>query len=517
MRISLASLASSADEASSAVAPPAGLTGSIVNSRYRVNAVASVHRDAVVYSAEDIRRGRPIALKVLRGEFAADADFVAAVRVQARTLARSAHVLRGVQRVYECGETDAGQLFVALEWLEGGTLCDVLDAGGARGGGELCRGVRRGGEGPRRGARGAGACGRARRGRGAVIIDAMDDAKRRRLADKVGFAHTAAQMDAVMRRIEDGEGGRRKAELLRNLGITAQTAWRAAISPHDDYAYASYMYPLVLANVKAPTVIVIGVAHKARTLKLENRIVFDSFSHWHGAYGDIPVSSLRAQLTRRLDAGHFIVHDEMQAIEHSVESKLPFLQHFNRRLEIVSILVPAMPHERMREIAAPLARAIAAAAGERKWDWGRDYAIVISTDAVHYGDEEWGGRDFARFGTDELGYRQALDHEHTILAECFAGGLSPARTALFSRYTVREDDYREYKWTWCGRYSVPFGLLVAWNLQRALGGAPLEGKVLGYTTSIEAPRIEVKDLGGMGVTAPAHPRHWVGYAAVGYL
>ena len=133
-RISLASLASTLGEplsSSSAVGHPVGLAGSIINSRYRANAVAAVQRDAIVYSAEDIRRGWPIALKVLRGEFARDADFVAAVRAQARTLARSAHVLRGVQRVYECGETEAGQLFVALEWLEGGTLCDVLDAGGA--------------------------------------------------------------------------------------------------------------------------------------------------------------------------------------------------------------------------------------------------------------------------------------------------------------------------------------------------------------------------------------------------
>jgi hypothetical protein len=114
-----------------ATVPEFGLAGSVIKSRYRVNAVSSVDRDVVVFSAEDTRHDRPIALKVLRGEFARDAEFVAAVRAQSRTLARSAHVLRGVQRVYDSGDTETGQLFVALEWVEGATLSDVLDTGGA--------------------------------------------------------------------------------------------------------------------------------------------------------------------------------------------------------------------------------------------------------------------------------------------------------------------------------------------------------------------------------------------------
>ena len=107
------------------------LAGSVIKTHYRVNAVASVNRDVVLYTAEDLRYSRPIALKVLRDEFAADAAFVAAVRNQAGALASSAHVLRGVQRVYEFGVTETGQFFVALEWAEGATLREVLDSGGA--------------------------------------------------------------------------------------------------------------------------------------------------------------------------------------------------------------------------------------------------------------------------------------------------------------------------------------------------------------------------------------------------
>ena len=63
---------------------------------------------------------------------------------------------------------------------------------------------------------------------------------------------------------------------------------------------------------------------------------------------------------------------------------------------------------------------------------------------------------------------------------------------------------------------MPFGLLVGWHLQQMRRAPALHGTVLGYATSLDDQRLEVADLDGMGVTAPASMRHWVGYAAVGY-
>jgi hypothetical protein len=107
------------------------LAGTVIKGRYKIDAVSSVSPDVVVYTAEDVRYGRPVALKVLRDEFAGDAQFVAAVRDQAGTLAMFAHALRGVARVYECGTTDTGEFFVAVEGTEGITLREVVDACGA--------------------------------------------------------------------------------------------------------------------------------------------------------------------------------------------------------------------------------------------------------------------------------------------------------------------------------------------------------------------------------------------------
>src|SRR5262249_34965843 len=106
------------------------LAGSLVKGRYRVNAIVSVGRAVVVYAAEDIRYRRPIALKVLRDEFASDPAFADAVRDQAGVLALLSHAHRGVARVYECDTMDDGKLFVAVERTKGATLREVLDARG---------------------------------------------------------------------------------------------------------------------------------------------------------------------------------------------------------------------------------------------------------------------------------------------------------------------------------------------------------------------------------------------------
>jgi AmmeMemoRadiSam system protein B len=339
--------------------------------------------------------------------------------------------------------------------------------------------------------------------------------KRRSLADTVGFAHLVHQMDALMQRIDYDDPTRRE-RLLREQGASGDDGWRMAIAPHDDYAYVGSLYPLVMANIKAGTVIVFGVAHKARQLDLEDQLVFDSFTHWRGPYGDIAVSELRERIMSRLPEGSHRVSDEMHSIEHSVEAKLPFLQYYNRTVRFVPILVPSMSYARMNELALPLAAAIAAIMKDERMEWGKDIALVSSTDAVHYGDEGWDGRDFAFYGADAEGYEKALLHEQRIISDCFEGDLQPDRIERFTRYTLDDHDHREYKWTWCGRYSVPFGLLVAWRLQQLRDARPLTGTMLGYATSIDHAPIKVDDLGGMGVTAQATLHHWVGYASVGF-
>lgn len=330
----------------------------------------------------------------------------------------------------------------------------------------------------------------------------------RKPVDTIGFATKQYQVDSVMSRIMSLQG-----EMLAKA--PAVNGCRLAVCPHDDYTYVGWLYPATLRNISAKTIILFGVAHKARKFNLEDALVFDSFTHWHGAYGNIPVSELREHIIKEMPGDMAIRHDSMHIVEHSVESMLPFLQYSKRDIEIVPILVPCMSFDRMKEVATALATALQKVFQKYDLSWGSDVALVVTTDAVHYGDEEWGGRNYAPFGTDSAGYRKAVDLELEIINTTLKGTLNDVKIRNFFGYTVDAENYREYKWTWCGRYSIPFALLTAIKLNQLMKGSDLIGLPVGYATSIDHQPLPVADL-GMGQTAPANIRHWVGYAAVVY-
>jgi len=351
-----------------------------------------------------------------------------------------------------------------------------------------------------------------------LLIDASCQEKQsapeqaaRGIVDSIGFATKAWQMDSIIKRIKKTQEGL----LKQALSHAPQTPWKMVISPHDDYTYVGYLYPAALSGIKARTVIIFGVAHKAKKLGLENQIIFDGFPQWRGPYGPVKVSSLRRDIIERLDKRLFQVNDKMQAMEHSVEAEIPFLQYFDRNVQIISILVPYMSFEHMQKIAENLADAIFQSVQKRHWQWGKDYAILISNDAVHYGDKDWGGKNFARFGSDQKGYNRAVAFEHRLIEECLSDTLSLGKIKKFIAYTVQKENFRKYKWTWCGRYSVPFGLLTGFYLQQKYSGPALNGRLLGYATSLDHAHLPVEDL-HMGVTAPANLRHWVGYVGMAY-
>lgn len=330
----------------------------------------------------------------------------------------------------------------------------------------------------------------------------------RPMADTVGFASKQFQVDSVLSRIESLQSDMLSKALHLN-------GCRLAICPHDDYTYVGWLYPATLRNITAKTVIIFGVAHKAKRFGLEDVLVFDTFSHWHGPAGNIAVSALREEIVAGLPEGFAVEHDSMQLFEHSVEALLPFLQHYNRDIEFVSILVPYMSYARMKHLAEALAKSLQLVMQKHKLRWGQDIALVVTTDAVHYGDEGWGDKNYAPFGADSAGYQKARERELTIMGSTLLGTVTQEKVKLFTEYTLNPNNYKEYSWTWCGRYSVPLGLLTALELTRLSAEPELTGISVGYATSIEQSHIPVADL-GMGETAPANLRHWVGYAAVVY-
>ena len=349
-----------------------------------------------------------------------------------------------------------------------------------------------------------------------VMLSGTPPDRIRRPVDPVGFATRSWQMDSVMKRITRLQGVTMN-EAFDKGNIQKFMSWKLAICPHDDYTYVGWLYPAVLRNVKAGTVIVLGVAHKAKSVNIENRMVFDSYNYWQEPYGAVRVSALREAIMNKLPRSAYIVSDSLQQAEHSVEAIIPFLQYYNPKVEIVSILIPAMSFSTMKSLASSLADALynLSQYNDQNLQIGRDYSIIVSSDAVHYGCEDWGGSDYAFYGCDTASYYKAVDHEYEIMRNSLLGQITEKKVQSFTQYTVQDTNYHTYRWTWCGRYSVPFGLLTLAKLESSLRSSPSSGQLIGYSTSIAEKPVPVSDL-KMGQTAKATIKHWVGYAGIGY-
>lgn len=327
--------------------------------------------------------------------------------------------------------------------------------------------------------------------------------KVRHQADTIGFVQYTWQMDSVMARISSEDK------------IPSHEIYKAVVCPHDDYAYAAGLFNKTLAGVKAKTIVLIGVAHRASNFELENRLIFGSFEQWDSPYGGIKISPLRDELLRKLKKESFIVHDSMMQLEHSLEAITPFLQKNNKDVEIIPLLVPYMTFENMELFSEELSEALSDLMKERGLMYGNEIAIVISNDAVHYGSEGWGGKDMAPFGTNGNGNEKARQKDLMIIDECLVNKLTTEKIKLFNTYTVNQDDFKEYAWVWCGRYSLPFGLLLANKLNLKVNESNLSGTLIDWRSSLHNPHIVVEDI-GMGTTAPATSKHWVAFAGIWY-
>ncbi|WAX80484.1 Stk1 family PASTA domain-containing Ser/Thr kinase [Streptomyces sp. KMM 9044] len=104
------------------------LVGQVLDGRYRVEARIAVGGMATVYRAVDTRLDRVLALKVMHPALAADGSFVDRFIREAKSVARLAHP--NVVQVFDQG-TDRGYVYLAMEYVAGCTLRDVLRERGA--------------------------------------------------------------------------------------------------------------------------------------------------------------------------------------------------------------------------------------------------------------------------------------------------------------------------------------------------------------------------------------------------
>lgn len=104
------------------------LLGQVLDGRYRVDARVAAGGMATVYRALDTRLDRVLALKVMHPALAADGTFVERFIREAKSVARLDHP--NVVQVFDQG-TDGSYVYLAMEYIAGCTLRDVLRERGA--------------------------------------------------------------------------------------------------------------------------------------------------------------------------------------------------------------------------------------------------------------------------------------------------------------------------------------------------------------------------------------------------
>jgi serine/threonine-protein kinase len=102
--------------------------GDRVEGRYRIEALRGRGGFGAVYRATQIELDRPVAIKVIHPRLRNAAGAAERFRKEAQALARLRHP--GIVVVYDVGTLEDGRCFIAMEWVEGVSLSQLLRARG---------------------------------------------------------------------------------------------------------------------------------------------------------------------------------------------------------------------------------------------------------------------------------------------------------------------------------------------------------------------------------------------------
>jgi serine/threonine-protein kinase len=105
------------------------LIGSIIAERYLVLAKLGEGGMGQVYLAEHVKMGRKSAVKVMNPGTVNDADAISRFNREAANASRISH--QHAAQVYDFGETADGLIYLAMEYVEGEPLTDILARDGA--------------------------------------------------------------------------------------------------------------------------------------------------------------------------------------------------------------------------------------------------------------------------------------------------------------------------------------------------------------------------------------------------
>ena len=112
-----------------AKSPTADLVGQVIADRYHIIKKLGEGGMGAVYLGEHVKMGRKSAIKVMNPGMAADPDAISRFNREASNASRISHP--NVCQIYDFGETPDGVIYLAMEFIEGAALTDLIEREGA--------------------------------------------------------------------------------------------------------------------------------------------------------------------------------------------------------------------------------------------------------------------------------------------------------------------------------------------------------------------------------------------------
>lgn len=103
---------------------PQQLVGRVLDGRYRLQEVLSVGGMGIIFAAHQLATGRQTAVKVLRPTLSGDIDLNTRFQQEIETLSRLSHP--HIVTLHDCGQDVAGLHYLVMEYVDGGTLRELL-------------------------------------------------------------------------------------------------------------------------------------------------------------------------------------------------------------------------------------------------------------------------------------------------------------------------------------------------------------------------------------------------------
>src|SRR5688572_14520880 len=110
-----------------ALRAPDQAVGKILDSKYRVESLIATGGQGAVYRATHIHLQRPVAIKIVRGEFGPTSPTTERFKREARVVARLVHP--NIVTIHDFGISDEVGVYIVMEFLDGHSLRMELKGG----------------------------------------------------------------------------------------------------------------------------------------------------------------------------------------------------------------------------------------------------------------------------------------------------------------------------------------------------------------------------------------------------